>query len=762
MRRSKMNRIRGVVVWVAILLLMGAWASWGQTGSQVEVSGTVVFADGTPAEGVRVALFDLADVRQAFMQQALSGITDSQGRFEIALAPSSVSGAPVPSAFQLRQNFPNPFNPSTTIPYELQRAADVRLHIFNVLGQQVRTLVDGHQAMGHHTAVWDARDGQGRGVAAGIYFYRIAVDGVWDTQSMVLTDGAASSTAGGRTREQAHSTASLGVEDARTYGVTLSGPGVLTYVQPELLLQPGMGPLSFAVERATGHVAAKPTTDETGILGDVNNDGWVSISDALILATYALDDSITLPNNGDITLGDVNRDGEIDISDALMIATYGIDPLNPALPSGIGEPLMGRIQITSTPSGARIQIDGVHTGEITPYTFTDKAAGTYTVGVSLEGYQVSSPQTVTVSVRQTAAAAFTLPPAIIKIGFIYETKDESSARYGAELALAQINQEGGVLGLPLELVIKQSQYDEELAAQVAEELITQEDIVALVGPSYSFNSVKVGPVAQRYGVPMVPTSATNPTVTETGDYVFLAAFPDNFQSEVMARFARESLGARTAALLIEEGELYSEGLAALFEENFAALGGTIVARETYADEDTLFTAQLTAIGAEAPDVIFMPGFSPEIPLAVKQARTIPQAGAAGITATFLGGDGWETPDVVSLGGTAIEGSYFSGFFSAETQDEGALGFVRAYQSMFGIAPDGAAAMGYDALKLVATAMRRAGSLEKEAIRDELGATRGYKGATSILSYDENRHPQKSAVIMQIRDGEFRLYEEVEP
>jgi branched-chain amino acid transport system substrate-binding protein len=755
MRRSKMNRVSGVVVWVAVLLLVGAWASWGQTGSQVEISGTVVFTDGTPAEGVRVALFDLPDVRLA-----LSGITDSQGRFAIALESSSVSGAPVPGTFQLRQNFPNPFNPSTTIPYELQRSSDVRLDIFNVLGQQVRTLVDEHQATGLHTAVWDARDDQGRGVAAGIYFYRIAVDGVWDTQSMVLTDGAASSTAGGWTREQAHSTSSLG--GARAYGMTLSGPGVLTYVQPELLLQPGMGPLSFAVERATGQTAAKLTAGETGILGDVNNDGRVSISDALILATYALDDSITIPNNGDITLGDVNRDSEIDISDALMIATYGIDPLNPALPPGIGEPLMGSIQITSTPSGARVQIDGVHTGEITPYTFTDKAAGMYTVGVSLEGYQAPSPQTVDVSLRQTAAAAFTLPLAVVKIGFIYETKDESSARYGAELALFQINQEGGVLGFPLELVIKQSQYDEELAAVLAEELITEEDIVALVGPSYSFNSVKVGPVAQRHGVPMVATSATNPTVTATGDFVFLAAFVDNFQSEVMARFARESLGAQTAALLIEEGELYSEGLAELFEENFAGLGGRVVASETYSGGDTLFTSQLTAIGAEAPDVVFMPGFAPEIPLAVKQARTIPQAGAAGITAAFLGGDGWETPDVVSLGGTAVEGSYFSTFFSLETQDEGALGFVRAYQSMFGIAPDGGAAMGYDALKLVATAMRRAGSLDKEAIRDELAATRGYKGATSILSYDENRHPQKSAVIMQIRDGEFQLHEEVEP
>lgn len=319
-------------------------------------------------------------------------------------------------------------------------------------------------------------------------------------------------------------------------------------------------------------------------------------------------------------------------------------------------------------------------------------------------------------------------PPTIKVGLILPVELQVSTKYGAELAVSQINQqEGGVLGSHIELVVKDNQNDSELAAWLAGKLITEDDVVAIIGPNFSRNALKVAPVAQSYGVPMVATTATNPAVTEAGDFVFLAAFADTFQGEVMARFARESLEAQTAALLTQEGDPYSEELSSIFEENFAALGGKIVASETYSTGDTDFTSQLTAIAKEAPDVVFMPGFVPEVPLAIKQARTISQKGASGITATFLGGDGWDDADLAKMGGATIEGSYFR-----ETQDETARDFVWSYQSMFGMPPDSHAALGYDAVKLVATAMRRAGSLEKTAIRDELAATRSYKGWNSNI------------------------------
>ena len=189
---------------------------------------------------------------------------------------------------------------------------------------------------------------------------------------------------------------------------------------------------------------------------------------------------------------------------------------------------------------------------------------------------------------------FTTPgaPSAIKMGLVLELPSQITTQYGAQLAIAQINQEGGVLGFPLELVVKSNDDDPARSAQVAEELITQDNVAALIGPNFSRNAIEVGKVAQRLETPMVATTATNPMVTAAGNFVFLAAFSDNFQGEVMARFAREELNAQTAALLAQAEELYSTGLSDIFEANFTALGGTIVAREFYAGGDTDFTAPL--------------------------------------------------------------------------------------------------------------------------------------------------------------------------
>jgi branched-chain amino acid transport system substrate-binding protein len=445
--------------------------------------------------------------------------------------------------------------------------------------------------------------------------------------------------------------------------------------------------------------------------------------------------------------------------------------------------------------------------------------------------------------------AASLADRVIKVGMIVNGALNTSSLYGAQLAMFEINQAGGVLGIPVELltnggltqpvvsddvygpriggegrdgdvygpptpgepgeimggimgfpialVVRDNKDDPDLSAKLAAELITQENVVAIIGPDFSRHALRVAPVAQSYGVPMVATTATNPEVTAAGDFVFMAAFDDTFQARVIASFARGSLKAKTAALLTQAGDPSSEGLSTFFAESFTALGGTIVAMEVYSRGDTDFTPQLTAIAAQAPGVVFIPGFVPEVPLAIKQARSIPQKNATGIAATFLGGDGWEDPRLVPLAGAAIEGSYFTTFFSPGTPEDVALNvseiyesvsgmtpgaypamdydvvkliaeamlaqsFVGAYESMFGMIPDGYAAMGYDALRLVATAIRRAGCVDKEAIRDQLAATRTYRGATYIHSYDENRHPIKSAVIMQIKNGRIQFHKQVEP
>ena len=358
----------------------------------------------------------------------------------------------------------------------------------------------------------------------------------------------------------------------------------------------------------------------------------------------------------------------------------------------------------------------------------------------------------------------------IKIGFLYTTPNRNNSRYGAELATLQLNEAGGVQGVPVQLItrgiptqrfVNEDINDTEYVAGLALELIVEEKVSAIVGPNRSTYAVVVGEIAQQHEIPMMATSATNPSVTAAGDFVFMAAFTDDFQGKAVAAFAMQDLGTQTAAVLTHKDDVYSEGLSQTFINNFTAHGGRVVADEFYAAGDTDFTAQLTAIAEAAPDVIFSTGFLPEVPLVVQQARS-----EIGITATFIGGDAWDNAALIEAAGAVIDGSFFSSGFSAEAEPddlgEDAHQFVTAYTAMFGMLPDGGAALGYDALRLVVEAMRRTDGRTPMAIRDQLAATMNYSGATFISGYDENRHTSKRVVIKQIVNGEFLFHKIIEP
>ena len=358
----------------------------------------------------------------------------------------------------------------------------------------------------------------------------------------------------------------------------------------------------------------------------------------------------------------------------------------------------------------------------------------------------------------------------VKIGFIYTTPNRNNSRYGAELAVNELNEEGGVRGTSIELVphgiptqrlLSENISDTEYVAGITEELVAKDGVTAIAGPNRSTHAVIVGEIAQRYGIPMITTGATNSRVTAAGDFVFMAAFTDDFQGKVMAQFAVEDLKAKTAAVLTHTGDVYSEGLSETFIANFAAYGGEVVAEQFYMAGDTDFTAQLTAISQATPDVVFSTGFIPELPLVVRQARE-----EIGITATFLGGDSWDNPGLIPEAGSAVDGSFFSSPFSvkADPSDlgEDAQRFISAFTGTFNEVPDGGAALGYDAVRLLVQAMRRAPDLESTAIRDQIAATRDYSGATLISGYDENRHTSKSAAINRIVDGEVQFYKLIEP
>ena len=297
-------------------------------GAEPTLEGRVRLSSGQPAAGVQVRLFDLTDLRRF-----VGTTTDEAGFFALSLQTLSGSTA-LPTDFALGQNYPNPFNPSTIIPYQLPTAGHVRLDVFNVLGQRLATLVDAERSAGAHTTQWDGTDAAGRAVGAGVYIYRLSSGGMTESQRMVLVDGQAGIPVAGTAAQGPVRTVEGAVEaDDRVYGLTVSGEGLVAYVDPAFRV--GVDEADIVVKEHGGSPRMKRSA--VGILGDVNNDGQVDVFDALYVLLYSEDPSIMLPNNGDISLGDVNGNGRVDIADAVLLIRYISDPSDPALPSGIGD-----------------------------------------------------------------------------------------------------------------------------------------------------------------------------------------------------------------------------------------------------------------------------------------------------------------------------------------------------------------------------------------------------------------------------------------
>ena len=287
------------------------------------VSGQVRLSDGSPVAGAQVVLFDLADLNRGAVGQAT---TDETGQFALPLA---AGGALVlPQGVALGPNYPNPFNPSTLIPYQLAATSPVRLEVFNVLGQRVATLVDGAQGAGAYVARWDGTDAAGGAAASGLYFYRLTVGGAHQTGKMVLVDGQAGVPLGGA-RVAA---VPLAAGSTVAYGLVVSGQGLVAYVDSDFDVAAGSGPVAIEVE-ARPNVRMKVVPTLEGMLGDVNADGQVDLDDGLLVAMYSVHPALSLPNHGELALGDVNCDGRVELEDAGLIASYVAHPSDPAVSS---------------------------------------------------------------------------------------------------------------------------------------------------------------------------------------------------------------------------------------------------------------------------------------------------------------------------------------------------------------------------------------------------------------------------------------------
>ena len=334
------------------------------------IQGQVRLDDGLPVAGAQVALFDLRDLRRGALAHAS---TDAAGQFALPLAALGRAVA-LPQGFALGANYPNPFNPSTVIPYQLTTTAQVRLEVFNALGQRMATLVEGVQRAGAYQARWNATDETGQAVAAGVYLYRLTVDGASQTGRMVLIDGQAGAPMSGT------GVAALPLADAEgaAYGLVVAGPGLVSHVDADFRVAAGMAPVEVAVSARPN---ARMKLAQSGILGDVDNNGRVDMADALLIAMYSTNVATTMPNNGDIRLGDVNGDGKVDAADAMLIATYSINPSAPALPSGIGQPWPAEPPIVEPPPAGLLTIP--------PITLTVGSSYEHTVVSEQRLYNVS-------------------------------------------------------------------------------------------------------------------------------------------------------------------------------------------------------------------------------------------------------------------------------------------------------------------------------------------------------------------------------------
>ena len=313
--------------------------------------GRVRLASGEPVADAQVRLFDLSDLREGAIARAL---TDGTGYFALPLA--ALTGRALPARFALGPNYPNPFNPSTIIPYQLAASSQVRLEVFNLLGQRITTLVDGERPAGFHTATWHATDAAGRAVAAGVYIYRMTVGEESQTGRMVLIDGQAGMPAAGSGGSAAAVEAAG--ETAPVYGLTVSGPGLIPLIDPAFRVEADRGSVNLVVETLDSTPRAKVSA--TGILGDVDNNGQVDFSDALLVALYSQDNSIVLPNPGAISLGDVNADGQVDRADAGLISAYSNDPSDPTLPAGLGKRVSSATaSLSPDPSTVSFADDGI-------------------------------------------------------------------------------------------------------------------------------------------------------------------------------------------------------------------------------------------------------------------------------------------------------------------------------------------------------------------------------------------------------------------
>ena len=321
-----------------------------------------------------------------------------------------------------------------------------------------------------------------------------------------------------------------------------------------------------------------------------------------------------------------------------------------------------------------------------------------------------------------------------------------SSTNGIKMAADEVNAAGGINGKQIEILVEDDRSDASEAATIVTKFVTQDQVHAILGEVASSRSIAAAPIAQNAKIPMLTPSSTNPEVTKKGDFIFRSCFIDPVQGAAIAQFAAKTLNAKTGAIMVDRKNDYSTGLEKVINETFTRMGGKIVAVQSYQEGDQDFNAQLTSLKGGNPEVIFVPGYYNDVGLIAKQARD------KGITVPLIGGDGWDSVQLYAIGGSALNGSYFTNHYSPYDTDPKVQKFVNDYKARYNTVPDALAATAYDAARIMFDAIKRSTSLDGPAIRDALAATKDFPGVTGTVTFNEQRDAVKPIVMIEIKDG----------
>ncbi|MRR17179.1 MAG: ABC transporter substrate-binding protein [Deltaproteobacteria bacterium] len=360
----------------------------------------------------------------------------------------------------------------------------------------------------------------------------------------------------------------------------------------------------------------------------------------------------------------------------------------------------------------------------------------------------------------------------IKIGLIAELTGDipavgASCKKAADLAVQEINDLGGIeLGgkkYKIKLIVEDNAGKADQSASAAQKLITQNKVLAIVGPNASRYALPAAEIAETSKVVLITPWSTTPKATldsktnASKKYVFRACFIDPFQGRVVAKFILDDLKLKKAAVLYDVASEYNKGIAEIFRDVYEQQGGKIVAFETYTTNDKDFSSQLTKIKQTAPDVIFLPNYYSEIPLQIQQAKRL------GIAVPFVGADAWGSSELLKLCGADCNGYYFSTHYAADAATATTKKFIANYRLKYDATPDDVAALTYDSFGLLFQALKTAGKNDRQAVRDALAKIPRYDGVTGDMQFKEGSgDPVKSAVILKIKDGKFTWYANAKP